>query len=365
MAVTAAGRSLFRVVSKAFKAGRPASVTREMTRDLTRGQLQVLARQRGISEAGSAAQLRARLFRSEEDLIKTAARRGNIVRDDIESRALARREYLLSQNRTNRDVAIARDQFRRSGGPKDSPEWVDYVTDRDIGYARDQKWRMGLDKKRNQVRNKQVAAANRRTRDARVEQDRLDTLDDLAQFEDGVNTDFMGPFQTGTPTPARRTLRDRVKNIIPDDGNLSWMQKVLRRGLNETSEHPVVATLGAAGLLTMVGPGIADGANEFVQDVSGETLRNAIEQEYHRRQQQLLFDMKQKRLQKATLENMSRLAQYAPDLYNQTLAGRQLPQGAAVFGGTKRPDLVEEIAYGMSLGAFTDQPMPDPATYMQ
>jgi hypothetical protein len=46
----------------------------------------------------------------------------------------------------------------------------------------------------------------------------------------------------------------------------------------------------------------------------------------------------------------AKLAAVAPHLYNQILAGRTLPQGAVVLGGSPRTDLLEQLAYGMATG---------------
>ena len=55
----------------------------------------------------------------------------------------------------------------------------------------------------------------------------------------------------------------------------------------------------------------------------------------------------------------ARLAAVAPHLYNQIMAGRTLPQGAVVLGGSPRTDLLEQIAYGMATGKLNEQPSPE------
>jgi len=51
--------------------------------------------------------------------------------------------------------------------------------------------------------------------------------------------------------------------------------------------------------------------------------------------------------------NLTRVQQYAPDLYAKVAAGRQLPQGAVVIGGAPRQDLLNELGRAMADGRFT------------
>jgi len=51
--------------------------------------------------------------------------------------------------------------------------------------------------------------------------------------------------------------------------------------------------------------------------------------------------------------NTEMLARNAPHLFNQIMAGRELPQDATVIGGEPRSDLMREVATQMSQGAFS------------
>jgi len=68
-------------------------------------------------------------------------------------------------------------------------------------------------------------------------------------------------------------------------------------------------------------------------------------------------NIKRQQLERSTAQNAARLAATAPHLYNQILAGRQLPQGAVVLGGQPRTDLLEQLSYGMATGQFQESPM--------
>jgi hypothetical protein len=71
--------------------------------------------------------------------------------------------------------------------------------------------------------------------------------------------------------------------------------------------------------------------------------------------------MRAQRLEKEVAKQAASLAAVAPHLYNQILAGRTLPQGAVVLGGSPRTDLMEQLALGMASGEFNQ---PDSDTSM-
>ena len=50
--------------------------------------------------------------------------------------------------------------------------------------------------------------------------------------------------------------------------------------------------------------------------------------------------------------NLANVQQYAPDLYMKVAAGRALPQGAVVLGGSPRQDLLQELGRAMADGRF-------------
>ncbi len=64
---------------------------------------------------------------------------------------------------------------------------------------------------------------------------------------------------------------------------------------------------------------------------------------------QRLQRQKYEKLQARMGESLARLAAASPQTYNQVMAGRQLPQGAQVFGGAPRVDLMEQLASRMAL----------------
>lgn len=60
------------------------------------------------------------------------------------------------------------------------------------------------------------------------------------------------------------------------------------------------------------------------------------------------IEQKNREVEEIARMNEQRLMQVAPDLANQILAGRRLPQGALVLGGRPRTDLMREFARQMA-----------------
>lgn len=75
------------------------------------------------------------------------------------------------------------------------------------------------------------------------------------------------------------------------------------------------------------------------------------------RGKQIASIMENARMQQSIQDNLQRVAQNNPALYNQVSAGRRLPRGAVVLGGQPRQDLLMELARAMDSGAFQQ---PDP-----
>tara|TARA_R100000664_G_scaffold33709_1_gene51641 strand:+ start:343 stop:861 length:519 start_codon:yes stop_codon:yes gene_type:complete len=119
-------------------------------------------------------------------------------------------------------------------------------------------------------------------------------------------------------------------------------------------------------------PGLILGAG-FVKDaiydpIAASFTTNSAEdmQEFAAMNADIAFGMQQRqeqamKIQKETAKQAASLAAVAPHLYNQILAGRTLPQGALVLGGTPRTDLMEQLAFGMASGKFNQ---PDSDTSM-
>lgn len=117
-----------------------------------------------------------------------------------------------------------------------------------------------------------------------------------------------------------------------------------------------LAGLGYVGS-EVVGP-IMEGALRGVSDEPRREGAVAFEHDLQLRREGLVQRMRQEQLRRRMLASAARLAAVDPHLYNQILAGRRLPEGARVFGGQPRVDLMEQLAYEMASGQY-EQPQPE------
>lgn len=113
-------------------------------------------------------------------------------------------------------------------------------------------------------------------------------------------------------------------------------------------------------------PLLGDIGKSAAASVTGKPITDELKVELQRQRYQAAQAMKAQRLQKAMADNMMRLAAANPQLYNQLMVGRVLPQGAVVIGGPKRSDFLESVAYQMATGGFGNQAgTPDSPDMMQ
>lgn len=133
-------------------------------------------------------------------------------------------------------------------------------------------------------------------------------------------------------------------------------KKLASIGLDFSS--PSIA-LGVGVPTALIGGDLLSGLGSAVkQEFVG--FNRSLDEEMRRRKVEASQAMRARRLQRAMADNMSRLAAANPQLYNQLLVGRMLPQGAVVIGGGKRSDFLDSVAYQMAIGGFeSPQTSPD------
>lgn len=71
------------------------------------------------------------------------------------------------------------------------------------------------------------------------------------------------------------------------------------------------------------------------------------------REQERVRAKRMAELQRLTRANTLMLAQNMPHLFNQIMAGRELPEDATVLGGKPRADLMQQVAQDMAMGRFS------------
>lgn len=129
-----------------------------------------------------------------------------------------------------------------------------------------------------------------------------------------------------------------------------------------------VSTVASSALIGSIGYDIAGGplAGAAQQSLTGENFfrpergfQVALEQQKAFNQQIAQRKAEVLQLQRLMSQNMARLASASPHLYNQVMAGRQLPEGAVVIGGQPRQDLMEMLAYDMATGGLAQTKSPE------
>jgi len=86
--------------------------------------------------------------------------------------------------------------------------------------------------------------------------------------------------------------------------------------------------------------------------LSGKTTQETLQNAMRQKAQQDLFQAKTQRIRGDIQANMQAIRRDNPALYQELLVGRRLPNGAAVFGGGVRPDILEQVAMQMASGQF-------------
>jgi hypothetical protein len=154
-------------------------------------------------------------------------------------------------------------------------------------------------------------------------------------------------------------LKAIPKAPAPEPGKIGKTLDVL--GLSLNSPGAAAWALPTAGFVG----GLAQPLVKGVSDTKG-VFNKELDEEIRRRRLQVSQQLKAQRLQQAMADNMMRLAAANPQLYNQLLVGRTLPQGAVVIGGGQRSDFLESVAYQMATGGFGNpQGTPDSPDVMQ
>jgi hypothetical protein len=117
---------------------------------------------------------------------------------------------------------------------------------------------------------------------------------------------------------------------------------------------PALALASTAGL--MYGPQIVSLGGAGLRAADELMTRRRFTQKMNMvrdaRQNQLLQEIEQQKLEQARALNEIRLSQMDPHLYAEISVGRQLPMGAVPIGGMQRRDLLDEVTTNMANGGY-------------
>lgn len=170
---------------------------------------------------------------------------------------------------------------------------------------------------------------------------------------------FVGPVQNST-LPAAEATRTSTAAGVAAGAKTATKAGGLRgflKGGKIGGGIGAIAGLAGADLLAnfLFGGETAQVVEDTGTYVTGG-VREQIAQTLRARAAQNLLAAKAQRLKGDISANIESLRQSAPDVYQQLIAGRRLPEGAVVFGGGARTDLLERVAMQMSQGQFSAPP---------
>ena len=111
-------------------------------------------------------------------------------------------------------------------------------------------------------------------------------------------------------------------------------------GLGVPLLHGASTSIGPS-IKNTLNPGKMDGLRQMAALASTERGQGAL---YRANKRKTQFQA----LQSSMAQSLARLAAASPQTYNPVMAGRLLPQGAVVLGGTPRVDLMEDLALRMA-----------------
>lgn len=185
---------------------------------------------------------------------------------------------------------------------------------------------------------------------------RKPTPDDYEVFPGPFPEVLHGPEMTPEATRARLEQFKREMLERRDAARARGAAKTA--GIMRGRKIKGYAKAGGIAALAGLGAGLAYNRYARATGTSDEQLMNKALFDLmgqHRQMQLngLVEDAKSESYDDAISRNLQRIQQNAPDLYMAVAAGRKLPTGAVVLGGTQRTDLLQDLGRSMSDGQYT------------
>lgn len=207
----------------------------------------------------------------------------------------------------------------------------------------------------------------------KIFQAHTDKINELERALGGATSDYtvtvnpLDPSIAGTSraTSQAKLLQSRVAaGASPEDviGDTNFrttdpLGQIMRdRYAKAFQEHPVNTSLGTA-VAGLFGASVAvPMIDDLLDKGMSQPFERAIGAEADLAKRGPATMLKMERLQELQALNAARLASLKPALYNQILAGQQLPEGAVVIGGTQREDLLDHVTMKMAQGEYAPPP---------
>jgi len=164
--------------------------------------------------------------------------------------------------------------------------------------------------------------------------------------------------QVGTNPSAAADLATQMREMTERRDANRARRGAQIEGIKRGRQFKKGAKVAGLGALALLGTSLASRKAQEMGGVTTEQLMNKA-----------LFDMmgdtrqsniaglveqaKRETYQDSIQQNLARIQQHAPDLYLSVAAGRRLPTGAVVLGGTPRQDLLNDLGRAMADGRFS------------
>lgn len=161
------------------------------------------------------------------------------------------------------------------------------------------------------------------------------------------------------PTPEfnKKALEDFKQEMIERRDAIRTRRGAQIAGIKGARKMRKVAKVGGLAALAALGTGFAYNRALKATGNTDEQLMNKALFDLMAQQRQsqlggLVEEAKADSYQDAIDRNLQRIQQYAPDLYMSVAAGRRLPTGAIVLGGSQRTDLLQDLGRSMADGQY-------------
>ena len=157
-----------------------------------------------------------------------------------------------------------------------------------------------------------------------------------------------------------RPVNAEVRRATPRQRPGSAPVAAQPRAVTEAKPKWYNSTKAQLGLMSLAGLAAAYGGMKAGRAIAGTTdadIQRKQLLEYMREQTKSQINQAAEYGRAASYQdsidrNLANVQQYAPDLYMKVAAGRALPQGAVVLGGSPRQDLLQELGRAMADGRF-------------
>jgi len=160
-----------------------------------------------------------------------------------------------------------------------------------------------------------------------------------------------------TPEANKARLEDFKRDFLERSKARRVRGEAKIAGIKQGRKMRGYAKAGGLAALAALGTGLAYNRYARATGTSDEQLMNKalfdlMGQQRQMQMNSLVEDARAESYEDSISRNLQRIQQNAPDLYMAVAAGRRLPTGAIVLGGTQRTDLLQDLGRSMADGQY-------------